>query len=423
MSVTASLVPPCVLLFVWLFDQVDSPRPEAQAIARSPQPMLSIEPRPLAGPIVAHGTGFASNEVVALYAAQSPRAAFADYIELATVTAQADGTFTWSGAAIPAVWSRFGSTWELAARGQTSTSMLYRPIAAVDPPAPGLSSAPLEAAATPTASPAALPTPMPLPPPTPTPLPDPNAVNKWYVEFFPTRDMLPAAVYSRNESLLDDAWCNTLPPFVTSSSFSAVYSRSEEFKATTSYEFVLDVKGAARIYLDGGLVIDEWHDGPQRQHKVTFPVVIGSHVLRVEYYNVQGPALVRLNWIPDVFYGWQGRYYSNDTLSGSPALVRDDPKIDFNWGTGAPDPRVPGDHFSVKWERKLCLHAGQYKLAVDVDDWVRVYINGALVTELDNWNQQPTHREATRYLRGCPKIEVQYVELSGDAKVSFRMDP
>jgi hypothetical protein len=34
-----------------------------------------------------------------------------------------------------------------------------------------------------------------------------------------------------------------------------------------------------------------------------------------------------------------------------------DPTIDFDWAEGAPDPAVPKDHFSIRWNGMLLLPA------------------------------------------------------------------
>lgn len=58
-------------------------------------------------------------------------------------------------------------------------------------------------------------------------------------------------------------------------------------------------------------------------------------------------------------------------LSGSPALVRQDGDIDFDWGNGAPGPGVPADNFSVRWTNTLRLDKGNYRFTVETDDGMR----------------------------------------------------
>jgi len=67
--------------------------------------------------------------------------------------------------------------------------------------------------------------------------------------------------------------------------------------------------------------------------------------------------------------------------------VRDDPEINFDWGSSSPAPGAIGsDRFSVRWTRTLDLPAGQYRFAVTADDGVRLWINGHPL--IDAWRDQ-----------------------------------
>src|SRR5581483_8134587 len=49
--------------------------------------------------------------------------------------------------------------------------------------------------------------------------------------------------------------------------------------------------------------------------------------------------------------GLLGQYWSNQvlTFNGSPALVRTDATVNFNWGTNGPSPAIGGSNYTVKW--------------------------------------------------------------------------
>jgi len=51
--------------------------------------------------------------------------------------------------------------------------------------------------------------------------------------------------------------------------------------------------------------------------------------------------------------GWKGEYFGNRSLAGAPLIVRDDPDINFDWGTRAPFPGAPADNWSVRWTREV----------------------------------------------------------------------
>jgi hypothetical protein len=81
---------------------------------------------------------------------------------------------------------------------------------------------------------------------------------------------------------------------------------------------------------------------------------------------------------------WQGEYFSNPVLAGSPALVRSDADVNFDWGWGSPDPSIPIDQFSARWTRKVNFADGAYRFNATVDDGVRLYVDGQTV--IDQWH-------------------------------------
>ncbi len=87
--------------------------------------------------------------------------------------------------------------------------------------------------------------------------------------------------------------------------------------------------------------------------------------------------------------GLKGEYYNNKDLSGSPALVRIDSQVDFNWGEGSPDPAINADEFSVLWRGKLVPpETRTYELAVTTDDGVRLYLGDEVL--IHQWHDHAT---------------------------------
>lgn len=118
---------------------------------------------------------------------------------------------------------------------------------------------------------------------------------------------------------------------------------------------------------------------------------------------------------PEVF---RGEYFNNITLTGAPALVRDDKEINFEWGSGSPDPKVNPDHFSVRWTGKRTF-AGPTVFHVLADDGVRLWVYGQLV--IDQWHDQgPTHYEVRLPLTpGEWDIKVEYYERGGGSTIKL----
>ncbi|MFH0907426.1 MAG: glycoside hydrolase family 3 C-terminal domain-containing protein [bacterium] len=131
---------------------------------------------------------------------------------------------------------------------------------------------------------------------------------------------------------------------------------------------------------------------------------------------------------PDAKPGQQGlraEYFDNVELQGEPVVVRIDPDIQFNWGTGSPDPRLPSDHFSARWTGELLPPAtDEYDLAVTSDDGSRVYLDGELV--INNWSDHgPETKSISKALVAgkAVQVKVEYYERSGDALVRFGFLP
>jgi hypothetical protein len=115
--------------------------------------------------------------------------------------------------------------------------------------------------------------------------------------------------------------------------------------------------------------------------------------------------------------GAQASYYKGMNFEEL-VLTRTDPQIDFNWGTGEPDPAVGVDKYSVKWVAELeAAFSDTYTLWAQSDDGVRVWLDGELV--IDQWvDQSATWVEAAPVELTAGErhiLEMAYFENSGDA--------
>ncbi len=109
-----------------------------------------------------------------------------------------------------------------------------------------------------------------------------------------------------------------------------------------------------------------------------------------------------------------GCYYSDRTLN-SLVFTRTDSQINFDWAAGSPDPKVPNEWFSARWQGNFNFTAGTYTFTALADDGVRVYVDSQLI--IDQWKDQAATRyEATRTLSaGQHTITMEYFETGGNA--------
>lgn len=123
---------------------------------------------------------------------------------------------------------------------------------------------------------------------------------------------------------------------------------------------------------------------------------------------------------------WRAEYYNNRTLTGAPALVRNDAKVAFDWAYGAADSRLPADNFSVRWTRQVYFLDGRYRFTTLTDDGVRLYVDGKLV--IDHWSDMARTKlgAEVELSRGVHTVRMEYYEHNGGAIASLwweKIDP
>lgn len=108
-----------------------------------------------------------------------------------------------------------------------------------------------------------------------------------------------------------------------------------------------------------------------------------------------------------------GCYYSNTTLSGTPAFVRTDAQINFDWGGNTPDRAVARGSFSVRWQGNFTFAQDLYTFAALTSDGMRLYIDGTLV--MDRWYNQSAMQHTTQQSlsKGSHLVAVEYYEATG----------
>lgn len=93
--------------------------------------------------------------------------------------------------------------------------------------------------------------------------------------------------------------------------------------------------------------------------------------------------------------GLSAIYYS-DTNFTTAVLERIDEQVDFNWADASPNPLIPNENFSVRWEGWLIPYDGEPHTFIfnvaDVDDLLKVWINDELI--LDRQPNQALELEA-----------------------------
>lgn len=174
---------------------------------------------------------------------------------------------------------------------------------------------------------------------------------------------------------------------ISSDYFSTRFIRQVTVAESGLYEFNINANDGIRLYIDGQLVFDRWNaSGPNAYNKVLY-LEKGTHTLKVEHREGTGVSGLQVDWLPlDPVEGWYGLVFPNPDFTGNPVLFQHGQPVstvDFQWGEGSPAEGIPADGFSTRFVRKMSLKTGSYRLEVQANDGVRVYMDGKLV--LDRW--------------------------------------
>lgn len=119
--------------------------------------------------------------------------------------------------------------------------------------------------------------------------------------------------------------------------------------------------------------------------------------------------------------GLQAAYYNNVSLTGTPFLSRQDPRIDFHWTLFGPSTGMDAGFYSVRWTGQLISPvSGTYKIGLEGNDGYRLYINDKLL--VDQWSKQSYRTVLANYLFEKGKrynIRVEFYEPRGNASIKL----
>jgi hypothetical protein len=246
-------------------------------------------------------------------------------------------------------------------------------------------------------------------------------ITAWRGDYYANPSLSGTPVRVRDDPWVDFDWGTGSPASgIPADGFSVRWTRALPFEEGT-YRFYALVDDGVRLRVGGQTVINAWSDGPLRQVSGLHSVAKGTYEIEVDYYERTGDAAIRVWWskLAETYPDWKGSYYANRTLSGTAALVRNDVRIQFDWGAGAPASGLPTDNYSVRWTRTVNFPSANYRFVATADDGIRVSVSGRRI--IDAWYDNtgnPIH-VAEVALFGPHEIVVEYYEHLGNAAVDL----
>ncbi|MAT99820.1 MAG: hypothetical protein CL608_21985 [Anaerolineaceae bacterium] len=249
----------------------------------------------------------------------------------------------------------------------------------------------------------------------------PVPITNWKGEYFNNSSLFGSPVLVRDDQRIDFSWGGGSPASnVPADQFSARWTRTVSLEGGR-YRITARGDDGIRVWANGQLVIDQWHEAQGQAYTVEVNLPAGAVPFQVEFYENVGGATAFLD-----FYkisgggsgnGWRGEYFNNRHLSGSPSVVRDDGQVNFNWGSGSPGSGINSDNFSVRWTRSLSFAAGLYRFTATSDDGIRVWVNGQQLINSWTEHQPQTFTGDITLAAGTYPVQIEYFESVGGAQV------
>lgn len=121
-------------------------------------------------------------------------------------------------------------------------------------------------------------------------------------------------------------------------------------------------------------------------------------------------------------HGLAGAYFPNAAFAGEPALVRNDPLVDFVWLDATPLGGLPTEPFAVRWTGALIPPvSGVYRLAARGSSGFRLLLDGQeLIPMAINEHEAYTHvAEATLEAGRLYDLQLDYVNTGRDPQIQL----
>ena len=247
--------------------------------------------------------------------------------------------------------------------------------------------------------------------------------------FYTNPDLSGQPVWVNQTQDLNFDWDGGSPNWrISADNFSIRWKARRQFSAGR-YRFHTVTDDGVRLWIDGNLIINQWHDQPPTEWTGDIDLGDGFHWIRMEYYERGGGAVARL-WWERIGSGpgtcstgqYRAEYYNNRSLIGSPTFTRCEGSINYDWGSGGPGNGVGNDNFSVRWTGRHNFSGGNYTFIARADDGIRVWVDGSLI--INAWRDQPpTEYRTNRSLSaGEHEVKVEFYENGGGAVAQVRWE-
>ncbi len=256
---------------------------------------------------------------------------------------------------------------------------------------------------------------------------------------------------TRTDATVNFNWGSGSPATtVAPDTFSVRWTGQILAPVTGTYTFFTTTDDGNRLTINGQRVIDSFVDQPATERSGQITLTAGQRYdIALDYFENRGLASAQLHWAapgitkqivpqaqlfseavappppppPGTGTGLRGEYFDNIDFTNL-RVTRTDPVVNFNWGSGSPDPTIAPDTFSVRWSGEILAPVtGAYRFFTTTDDGNRLVINGQEVIN-SFVDQGAIERSGTINLTAGQRysITMEYYENGGQASAQLQWE-
>jgi len=253
------------------------------------------------------------------------------------------------------------------------------------------------------------------------PTPTPSPTGNWTGQYWPNRFFSGSPKCTIHTDKVNYNYGSKGPGCgIAGTNFAGRFTRTRFFDQG-QYRFHAIVDDGVRVWVDGVLIIDQWHDAAVTDYTATKQLSAGNHTLQVDYYQNQGTG--QINFYPELVGGggaWKGEYFNNINLAGPVVATQFYNDLELDFGLLAPAGGVSADYFSARYTGTFNFVGGKFRFTATADDGIRVFLDDQLI--LDKWQvtSVKTYTVDRDVSAGNHNLRVEFFENTGAAVVKLR---
>jgi len=253
------------------------------------------------------------------------------------------------------------------------------------------------------------------------PTPTPSPTGDWTAQYWPNRFFSGSPKCTLHFDKINFNYGSKGPGCgIAGTNFAGRFKRARYFDPGT-YRFHAIVDDGVRVWVDGVLIIDQWHDAAVTEYTAVKQLSAGNHTLQVDYYQNQGTG--QIDFYPELIGAggaWKGEFFNNINLSGPVVATKGYNDLELDFGLNAPASGVFADYFSARFTGTFNFVGGKFRFTATADDGIRIFIDDNLI--LNKWQVTSikTYQVDVDIASGNHNVRVEFFENTGAAVVKVR---